>query len=43
VACQKELKSEIVDTKAVQREFKEIITDTLDRQAERYHCCIQCS
>jgi hypothetical protein len=38
LACQKELKSKIVDIKAVQSEFKEIITDTLDRQAEGCHC-----
>jgi hypothetical protein len=37
VTCQKELKSEIVDIKAVQSEFKEIITDTQDRQAEGCH------
>jgi hypothetical protein len=38
MACQKKLKSEIVDIKAVQSEFKEIITDTLGRQAEGRHC-----
>jgi dethiobiotin synthetase len=34
-ACQKALKSEISDMKAAQREFKETIADTLDRQLEQ--------